>query len=79
VLIRPAATGSAGLINTISMFSKSHILAGVFGALSAVGWILQAAGGGILYKRVSRRVGHSTPLSLHRFQEPSHLLLEYDS
>lgn len=58
VLIRPAATGSAGLINTISMFSKSHILAGVFGALSSVGWILQAAGGGILYKRVSRRVGH---------------------
>ncbi|GFZ51897.1 hypothetical protein JCM24511_09666 [Saitozyma sp. JCM 24511] len=46
------STGSAGLINTISMFSKSHILAGVFGALSSVGWILQAAGGGILYKRI---------------------------
>jgi hypothetical protein len=35
------------------MFSQSHILAGVFGILASVGWILQAAGGGILYKRVS--------------------------
>ncbi|KAK4686601.1 secretory carrier-associated membrane protein, partial [Tremellales sp. Uapishka_1] len=46
------STGSAGLINTISMFSQAHILAGVFGVISSVGWILQAAGGGLLYKRV---------------------------
>jgi hypothetical protein len=46
------ATGSAGLINTISSFSQGHILAGVFGAISSVGWVLQAAGGGLLYKRV---------------------------
>lgn len=46
------ATGSAGLINTISSFASSHILAGVFGVLASAGWILQAAGGSILYKRV---------------------------
>ena len=46
------ATGSAGLINTIAMFSQGHILAGVFGILSSIGWILQAAGGGLLYKKV---------------------------
>ncbi|KAL7422529.1 hypothetical protein Q5752_003177 [Cryptotrichosporon argae] len=46
------STGSAGLINTISSFAQSHILAAVFGIISSVGWILQAAGGGLLYKRV---------------------------
>lgn len=34
------------------MFSQGHILAGVFGILSSIGWILQAAGGGLLYKKV---------------------------
>lgn len=49
------AAGSAGLINTIAMFSQGHIVAGVFGLLSSIGWVLQSAGGGILYKRVSCR------------------------
>ena len=47
-----AATGSAGLINTISMFGQSHIVAAVFGLLASIGWILQVAGGGLLYKKV---------------------------
>jgi hypothetical protein len=34
------------------MFTQGHILAGVFGILSSIGWILQAAGGGVLYKKV---------------------------
>ena len=34
------------------MFSQTHILAAVFGLLSSIGWILQAAGGGLLYKKV---------------------------
>lgn len=46
------STGSAGLINTISMFSQGHIVAGIFGVLTSVGWVFQAAGGGLLYKRV---------------------------
>lgn len=48
---RLSATGSAGLINTISMMSQGHILAGVFGIVSTVGWAFQAFGGAFLYKR----------------------------
>lgn len=46
------STGSAGLINTIAMFSQGHILAGVFGAISCAGWGFQTFGGALLYKRV---------------------------
>ncbi|WVQ90553.1 hypothetical protein IAS59_004333 [Cryptococcus gattii] len=46
------STGSAGLINTISMFSQGHILAAVFGTITTVLWALQVLGGGFLYKRV---------------------------
>lgn len=52
-LMECEATGSAGLINTISSLATGHILAGVFGVLASLGWVVQAAGGGILYKRVS--------------------------
>lgn len=41
------------MINTIAMFSQGHIVAGIFGLFSSIGWVLQSAGGGILYKRVS--------------------------
>jgi hypothetical protein len=46
------ATGSAGLINTISMLSQSHVLSGVFGVITSVGWAVQTVFGGWLYKRV---------------------------
>ncbi|EIW68384.1 hypothetical protein M231_00294 [Tremella mesenterica] len=52
MLIGIPSTGSAGLINTIAMFAGGHIVAGVFGVLSSVGWGLQVVGGGVLYKRV---------------------------
>lgn len=48
----PTATGSAGLINTVSMLSQSHVLAGVFGVITSVGWAGQTLFGGWLYKRV---------------------------
>ncbi|KAJ9109180.1 hypothetical protein QFC21_000509 [Naganishia friedmannii] len=54
-LIREAvmeATGSAGLINTISMLSQGHIAAGVLGVISSVGWAFQTFAGGWLYKTV---------------------------
>lgn len=57
------ATGSAGLINTIASFSQGHIVAGVFGLLASIGWILQAAGGGILYKRVGLRCAMIWPVA----------------
>ncbi|WVR09370.1 hypothetical protein IAU60_006436 [Kwoniella sp. DSM 27419] len=45
------STGAAGLINTISMLSQGHVLAGVFGCIATVGWVIQVLGGGFLYKR----------------------------
>jgi len=48
----PTATGSAGLINTISMLSQGHVLSGVFGVITSVGWTVQTLFGGWLYKRV---------------------------
>lgn len=50
---RPSpATGSAGLINTISMLSQGHIAAGVLGVITSVGWAFQTFAGGWLYKTV---------------------------
>ncbi|KAI5452034.1 hypothetical protein NCC49_001330 [Naganishia albida] len=46
------STGSAGLINTISMLSQGHIAAGVLGVISSVGWAFQTFAGGWLYKTV---------------------------
>jgi len=34
------------------MLSQGHILAGVFGVIASVGWLFQAIGGGLLYKKV---------------------------
>lgn len=33
------------------MMSQGHILAGVFGIISTIGWAFQAFGGAFLYKR----------------------------
>ncbi|WWC71288.1 uncharacterized protein I206_105241 [Kwoniella pini CBS 10737] len=52
MLVGIPSTGSAGLINTIGMFTQGHILAAVFGTISVVGWAFQVLGGGFLYKRV---------------------------
>ncbi|WWC90432.1 uncharacterized protein L201_005367 [Kwoniella dendrophila CBS 6074] len=52
MLVGIPSTGSAGLINTIGMFTQGHILAAVFGIISTVGWAFQVLGGGFLYKRV---------------------------
>ncbi len=51
-LLCHTATGSAGLLNTISAFSGGHILSGVFGAIVSAGWGFQAFGGALLYQRV---------------------------
>ena len=34
------------------MFGQSHIVAAVFCLLASIGWVLQVAGGGLLYKKV---------------------------
>ncbi|WRT68684.1 uncharacterized protein IL334_005664 [Kwoniella shivajii] len=52
MLVGIPSTGSAGLINTIGMFTQGHILAAVFGTIATVGWAFQVLGGGFLYKRI---------------------------
>ncbi|GHJ85359.1 hypothetical protein NliqN6_1761 [Naganishia liquefaciens] len=52
MLIGIPSTGSAGLINTISMLSQGHIAAGVLGVISSAGWAVQTVFGGWLYKTV---------------------------
>ncbi|WVQ79997.1 hypothetical protein IAT38_002098 [Cryptococcus sp. DSM 104549] len=59
------STGSAGLINTIAMFSQGHILAAVFGTICSVGWAFQFLGGGFLYKRVWDFKNGNSDISMH--------------
>ncbi|OCF35758.1 hypothetical protein I316_02249 [Kwoniella heveanensis BCC8398] len=64
MLVGIPSTGSAGLINTISMFSQGHILAAVFGTIATVGWAFQVLGGGFLYKRVWDFKNGNTDISM---------------
>jgi hypothetical protein len=47
------STGSAGLIQTVGMFSQGHIVAGVLGAVASAGWTLQGLGNAFYYRMVS--------------------------
>jgi len=56
------ATGSAGLINTISMFAKQNILAGIFGLIDTALWFIQGTLALWLWKSVYahyKGMGHS--------------------
>ncbi|WWD19326.1 hypothetical protein CI109_103784 [Kwoniella shandongensis] len=64
MLVGIPSTGSAGLINTIAMFSQGHILAAVFGTIATVGWAFQVLGGGFLYKRVWDFKNGNTDISM---------------
>ncbi|EIM90107.1 scamp-domain-containing protein [Stereum hirsutum FP-91666 SS1] len=46
------STGSAGLIQTIQMFVKPAIAAGILGTIATVGWVIQGAGLAYLYWRI---------------------------
>ncbi|KAG8217726.1 hypothetical protein J3R82DRAFT_5885 [Butyriboletus roseoflavus] len=48
------STGSAGLIQTIQMFSTGHWAAGILGAITSVGWIVQGFGNAFYYRQVCR-------------------------
>ncbi|KAF8320125.1 scamp-domain-containing protein [Clavulina sp. PMI_390] len=56
------STGSAGLIQTIGMFSQGHLAAGILGAFASAGWVVQGLGNGIYYRMVwnhHNEQGHS--------------------
>lgn len=46
------STGSAGLINTISMYNRGAIVAGILGTVTSVGWALQGLGQAFYYRQV---------------------------
>ncbi|KAF8328890.1 scamp family-domain-containing protein [Cantharellus anzutake] len=51
MIIGIPSTGSAGIIQTISMLSRKHIVAGVLGIVASVGWTLQGVGNLICYRQ----------------------------
>jgi hypothetical protein len=46
------STGSAGLIQTISLFAGHHWIAAIFALLATVGWALQGLGNAFYYRSV---------------------------
>jgi len=52
MIIGIPSTGSAGLIQTISMFSRRHLAAGILGTFASVGWTLQGIGNGYYYRMI---------------------------
>lgn len=59
------STGSAGLIQTVGMFSQGHIVAGVLGTVASTGWTIQGLGNAFYYRMVSPiPIPITTPVSL---------------
>jgi hypothetical protein len=53
MIIGIPSTGSAGLINTISAFSRKAIVVGVLGSIATAGWVVQGLGNAFYYRQVS--------------------------
>jgi len=62
MIIGVPSTGSAGLIQTIQMFARKAIVAGVLGTVATVGWTLQGVGNAFYYRQIwahHTAAGHS--------------------
>ncbi|KAH7340883.1 scamp-domain-containing protein [Rhizoctonia solani] len=62
MIIGIPSTGSAGLINTVSAFSRGAIVVGVLGIIATVGWTLQGVGNAWYYREIwvhHHDAGHS--------------------
>lgn len=68
------STGLAGLINTIQMYSRGSIVAGVLGTITSVGWILQGAGIGFFYRQVGT-TAPDCPFPTHMALRSGHIIL----
>jgi len=56
------STGSAGLIQTVSMFSRGYIVGGVLGVVATVGWFIQGLGNAWYYRQIwqhHNQAGHT--------------------
>ncbi len=54
MIIGIPSTGSAGIIQSVSMLSRHHIFAGILGIFASIGWTLQGVGILIYYRMVRR-------------------------
>lgn len=52
ILRQSGSTGSAGLIQTVSMYSRGALAAGILGTIATVGWTLQGVGNAFYYWQV---------------------------
>jgi len=62
MIIGIPSTGSAGLINTISAFSRKAIVVGVLGTIATAGWVVQGVGHAFYYRQIwthHHDAGHS--------------------
>ncbi|KZV90407.1 scamp-domain-containing protein [Exidia glandulosa HHB12029] len=62
MLIGIPSTGSAGLINTISMYNRGALVAGILCTVTTVGWALQGLGQAFYYRSIwshHNQQGHS--------------------
>jgi len=62
MIIGIPSTGSAGLIQTIQMFSQKHIVAAIFGTIATVGWTIQGLGNAFYFRQIwahHKTAGHS--------------------
>ncbi|KAI9571330.1 scamp family-domain-containing protein [Boletus coccyginus] len=62
MIIGIPSTGSAGLIQTIQMYTQGHWAAGILGTIATVGWTLQGVGNAFYYRQIwyhHTAAGHS--------------------
>jgi hypothetical protein len=52
MIIGIPSTGSAGLIQTIQMFSQGHWAAGILATIATTGWTLQGVGNAFYYRQI---------------------------
>ncbi|KAH7889349.1 scamp family-domain-containing protein [Phlebopus sp. FC_14] len=52
MIIGIPSTGSAGLIQTIQMYSRGHWAAGILGTFATVGWSVQGLGNAFYYRQI---------------------------
>ncbi|KAL4251702.1 Scamp-domain-containing protein [Abortiporus biennis] len=62
MIIGIPGTGSAGLIETIQMYIKGALVAGILGTIATVGWVIQGVGNAYYYRLIWQHhnaAGHS--------------------
>ncbi|KAI0340088.1 scamp-domain-containing protein [Trametopsis cervina] len=61
-IIGPKGAGAAGIVQTIAAFVEHHIVAGIFSAIAAVGWVLQGLGNAFYFRQIwvhRKAAGHT--------------------